>query len=124
MSNTVLIADDAEFMRVMLRDILSDMGLEVVGEAGDGRKALDLYRRCKPDLVALDLTMPKMDGLAALRKILAEDPLARVVAITALGQKEKVIAAIQAGARDFIVKPFEYERVQATIGRLLAKAVA
>ena len=119
MSNTVLIADDAEFMRVMLREILDDMGLKTVGEAGDGREALALFRHLKPDLVALDITMPGMDGITALKAILAEDPAALVVMITALGQKEKVLESIQAGARDFIVKPFDQERVQATIGRLL-----
>jgi two-component system chemotaxis response regulator CheY len=118
--NTVLIVDDAEFMRLMLRDILDEMGLKTVGEAGDGCEALDLYRRLQPDLVALDITMPGRDGIATLREILAVDPEARVVMITALGQKDKVLESIQAGARDFIVKPFDPERVQATVGRLVA----
>ncbi|MFH1841715.1 MAG: response regulator [bacterium] len=124
MSNTVLIVDDAEFMRVMLKDILYEMGLNVIGEAGDGREAVRQFRKLQPDLVAMDITMPRMDGIAALKKIKAEAPDALVVMITALGQKEKVLESIQAGAQDFIVKPFDQERVQTTIGRLLAKAVA
>ncbi len=122
MSHTVIIADDADFMRAMLKDILGDLDLEVVGEAGDGRQALELYRRHRPDLVALDITMPAMDGVTALRRILAEDPDARVIMITALGQKDKVLESIQAGACDFVVKPFDQERVQATVARVLAKA--
>ena len=124
MSNTVLIVDDAEFMRVMLKEVLSEMELEVVGEAGDGEQAIDLYRQLQPDLVAMDITMPKLDGIEALKRIMAEDPDATVVMITALGQKEKVLESIQAGARDFIVKPFDQERVQATISQILEKAVA
>ena len=124
MSPTVLIVDDAEFMRLMLREILDEMGLKTVGEAGDGCEALDLYRRLQPDLVALDITMPGRDGIATLREILAEDPQACVVMITALGQKDKVLESIQAGARDFIVKPFDPERVQATLGRLVAAAAS
>ena len=87
MSNTVLIVDDAEFMRVMLKDILFEMGLNVVGEAGNGREAVRLFRKLKPDLVALDITMPEMDGIEALQKIKAISPDALVVMITALGQK-------------------------------------
>jgi two-component system chemotaxis response regulator CheY len=124
MSNTVLIVDNAEFMRVMLKDILSESGLNVVGEAGDGQEAISLYRELRPDLVAMDINMPNMDGITALKMILDEDPSALVVMITALGQKEKVLESIQAGAKDFIVKPFDQERVEATISRLLAKSVA
>lgn len=124
MSNTVLIVDDAEFMRVMLKEILCDIGLNVVGEASDGRQAVELYHKLQPTLVAMDITMPVLDGIAALREIRAEHEDALVVMISALGQKEKVLESIQAGARDFIVKPFDQERVQATISRLLEKAVA
>ena len=121
MSNTVLIVDDAEFMRLMLKDILVDMGLTVVGEAADGQQALDLHRQTDPDLVALDANMPGMDGIETLRRLLEEKPDAVVVMISALGQKDKVLDAIQAGARDFIVKPFDQDRVQTTISRLLEK---
>lgn len=122
MSNTVLIVDDAEFMRVMLRDILEDMGLTVVGEGADGREAVAQYAKLRPDLVLLDITMPQADGLEALTQILAADPAAQVVMITALGQKQQVLSAIKAGARDFIIKPFDQERVTETIHRLLPAA--
>ena len=119
MSNTALIVDDAEFMRVMLREILEDMDLTVVGEAADGAEAVEKYGRLQPDLVLMDITMPTMDGNEALDRILAADPQALVVMITALGQKEQVLTAIKAGARDFIIKPFDQERVQDTLSRLL-----
>ena len=119
MSNTVLIVDDAEFMRVMLRDILEDMNLVVAGEAADGQEAVQQYAKLDPDLVLLDITMPNTDGLEALSQILALDPQAQVVMITALGQKQQVLSAIKAGARDFIIKPFDQERVTETINRLL-----
>ena len=120
MRHTVLIIDDAEFMRVMLRDIVEDMGCQVVGEAGDGDRATDLYRELRPDLVLLDITMPEVDGNEALKTILAEDPEAAVVMISALGQKTQVLEAIKAGALDFVVKPFDHERVRDTLSRLLA----
>ncbi len=120
MGNTVLIVDDAEFMRVMLRDIVEDMGLIVVGEAGDGEEAVQQFERLRPDLVLLDITMPTRDGTEALKEILAVDGDARVIMITALGQKEQVIAALKAGARDFIIKPFDQERVTETLEHLLA----
>ncbi len=119
MGSTVLIADDAEFMRVMLREIVCEMGLSVVGEAGDGEQAVKLYRESRPDLVAMDITMPRLDGVAALKAILAEDPNATVVMISALGQKQKVLEAIQCGARDFLVKPFDPDRVRETLGRFV-----
>ena len=119
MSHAVLIVDDAEFMRAMLREIVHDLGWTVVGEAGDGAEAVALQARLRPDLVLLDITMPTMDGNEALSAILANDPHARVVMITALGQKEQVLAAIKLGARDFVIKPFDPERVAATLTRLL-----
>ncbi len=119
MGNTILIVDDAEFMRVMLRDICTDMKLEVVGEAGDGAQAVTMYNEQSPDLVLMDITMPEMDGTEALRQILANDPNAQVVMITALGQKEQVLNAIKNGARDFIIKPFDQERVTETLSRIL-----
>lgn len=118
-SHAVLIVDDAEFMRAMLREIVQDLGWTVVAEAGDGAEAVELQARLRPDLTLLDLTMPTMDGNEALAAILARDPEARVVMITALGQKDQVLAAIKLGARDFILKPFDAERVGATLTRLL-----
>ncbi len=120
MSNTVLIADDAEFMRMMLRDILEDMDCEVVSEAGTGQDAFENYKEKKPDLVWLDISMPVMDGLEALERIIAFDPSARVVMITALGQKEQVLSCIKAGARDFIIKPFDQERVTDSLEHLMS----
>jgi two-component system chemotaxis response regulator CheY len=123
MGNTVLIVDDAAFMRVMLREILGELGLEVVAEGEDGEQAIELYRRLRPDLVLLDVKMPRLDGIAALDRIIAEDPQAQVIMVTALGQKEAVLASIKAGARDFVIKPFDQERVQETVQRVLATPV-
>ena len=119
LGHTILIADDAEFMRDMLRQIIEDMDWTVVGEAGDGREAITLYQKTKPDLVLLDITMPNLDGTQALKTILEEDPHARIVMITALGQKDQVLDAIKAGARDFIIKPFDHDRVAETLDRIL-----
>ena len=121
MGHSILIVDDAEFMRVMLRDIIEDMGMTVAGEAGNGREAIQLYDQIRPDLVLMDITMPVMDGTEALKNILQSDPEANVVMITALGQKEQVLAAIKTGARDFIIKPFDQERVQDTLQRVLPR---
>lgn len=120
LSNAVLIVDDAEFMRMMLRDIVEDMGLEVVAEAANGQEAFEEYQNKKPDLVLLDITMPEVDGLEALKKIIQVDQTANVVMITALGQKDQVLACIKAGARDFIIKPFDQERVIDTLDHLMA----
>jgi len=119
LDHTILIIDDAEFMRVMLRDIIEDMGCTVVGEAGDGGPAIELYRKTRPDLVLMDITMPTMDGTRALEAIRSEDPEAVVVMISALGQKDQVLEAIKLGAQDFIIKPFDHERVRDTLSRLL-----
>jgi len=124
LGHTVLIVDDADFMRVMLRDIVEDMGYSVCGEAGNGSEAIELYRQLQPDLVLLDITMPVMDGPEALAAIVADYPQANVVMITALGQKAQVLASIKAGARDFIIKPFDQERVQETLSRLVAATQA
>lgn len=119
LGHTILIADDAAFMRDMLRQIIEDMGWTVVAEAVDGREAITLYREKKPDLVLLDITMPEMDGTKSLKAILAEDPDAQVVMITALGQKDQVLDAIKSGARDFIIKPFDHDRVTETLEAIL-----
>lgn len=119
MSHAILIVDDAEFTRSLLREIVQDLGWTVVAEAGDGAEAVELHARLHPDLVLLDITMPTMDGNEALAAILQRDPAAKVVMITALGQKEQVLTAIKLGARDFVIKPFDAERVTATLTRLL-----
>ncbi len=116
----VLVVDDAAFMRKMLGDALSKGGHEVIGEAGNGVEAVDRFRDLKPDVTTLDITMPEKDGLAALREILSLDPAARVVMCSALGQESKVLEAIKAGAKDFVVKPFQADRVVDAIGKALA----
>ncbi|MEZ4388438.1 MAG: response regulator [Candidatus Krumholzibacteriia bacterium] len=121
MQQTVIIADDAQFMRVMLRDILDDLGYRVVAEAVDGRQAVARYLEHTPDLVMLDITMPDIDGVEACRQILAHEPSARIVMISALGQKDEVLAAVRAGAEDFVIKPFESERVEETLRKLTAR---
>ena len=120
LGHTILIADDAEFMRAMLRQIIEDMEWTVAGEAGDGKEAIAQYRKLRPDLALLDITMPNLDGTEALKAILAEDPQAQVVMITALGQKDQVLNAIKTGARDFIIKPFDHDRVADTLARILS----
>ncbi len=120
MSHTILIADDAEFMRAILGEIIEDMEWTVAGEASDGQEAIAQYSKLRPDLVLLDITMPNLDGTEALKAILAEDPQAQVVMITALGQKDQVLNAIKAGARDFIIKPFDHDRVGATLAGILS----
>lgn len=123
MSHAVLIVDDAEFTRSLLREIVQDLGWTVVAEAADGGEAVELHARLRPDLVLLDITMPTMDGNEALAAILQRDPAAKVVMITALGQKDQVLTAIKLGARDFVIKPFDAERVAATLTRLLGAPV-
>lgn len=117
---SVLIADDAAFMRMMIKNILTEAGYEIVGEAENGQVAVSRYRELKPDLTTMDITMPEMDGLTALKEIRGEDPAARVVMCSAMGQQSMVIESIQAGARDFIVKPFQPDRVLAAVQKALA----
>jgi two-component system chemotaxis response regulator CheY len=121
MVGTVIIADDAPFMRAMLRDIVIELGLEVVAEAADGAEAVAQYRQHRPTLILLDVTMPGTDGVEAARQITTTDAHAAVVMISALGQKDQVLAAVKAGALDFIIKPFEPERVEATLRQILAR---
>ena len=111
MGKQVLIVDDASFMRMMIKDILTKNGYEVAGEAENGNKALEKYKELKPDLVLMDITMPEVDGISALKNICKEDGNAKVVMCSAMGQQNMVIEAIQSGARDFIVKPFQSDRV-------------
>lgn len=116
----VLVVDDAAFMRKVLTDALTAAGHEVVGEAGDGNEAVERFRELKPDLATLDITMPEKDGLTALKEILSLDPGARVVMCSALGQESKVLEAIKSGAKDFVVKPFQAERVLQAVQSALA----
>ena len=114
----VLIVDDAMFMRMMLKDILSKNGYEVVGEAANGKEAIDKYIELRPDLVLLDITMPEMDGIEALKKIKMIEPKAKIIMCSAMGQQNMVIEAIQNGAIDFIVKPFQQNRVLESLEKL------
>jgi two-component system chemotaxis response regulator CheY len=111
MGKNVMIVDDAAFMRMMIKDILSKNGYTVVGEAENGKIAVDKYNEAKPDLVLMDITMPEMDGIQALKAIKGNDPNAQIIMCSAMGQQAMVIEAIQSGAKDFIVKPFQAERV-------------
>ena len=111
MAKNILICYDAAFMRMMIKDILTKNGYNVAGEAENGQKAVEKYQETKPDLVLMDITMPEMDGIQALKKIKQIDPNASVVMCSAMGQQAMVIESIQSGARDFIVKPFQPERV-------------
>ena len=111
MAVRVLVVDDAAFMRMMVKDILSTTGYEVVGEAENGMKAGEKYQELKPDLTTMDITMPEMDGITAVKEIKKIDANAKIVMCSAMGQQAMVIEAIQAGARDFIVKPFQADRV-------------
>lgn len=111
MAKNILICDDAAFMRMMIKDILTKNGYNVVGEAENGAIAVEQYNALKPDLVLMDITMPEMDGIQALKAIKAADPNSLVIMCSAMGQQAMVIEAIQGGAKDFIVKPFQQERV-------------
>ncbi|MCT1903761.1 response regulator [Oceanobacillus sojae] len=119
MSKKILIVDDAAFMRMMIKDILTKNDFEVVAEAQDGNEAVEKYKESQPDLVTMDITMPEKDGLAALKEILQVNPDAKVIMCSAMGQQAMVIDAIQAGAKDFIVKPFQAERVIEAIQKAL-----
>ena len=119
MAQKILIVDDAAFMRMMIKDILTKNGFEVVGEAQDGVQAVEKYKELTPDLVTMDITMPEKDGIAALKEIKAINPAAVVIMCSAMGQQGMVIDAIQAGAKDFIVKPFQADRVIEAIQKAL-----
>jgi two-component system chemotaxis response regulator CheY len=111
MATTVLVVDDAAFMRMMIKDILSKNGFEIVGEAENGAVAIEKWKELRPDLTTMDITMPEMDGISAVKEIKKIDTAAKVIMCSAMGQQAMVIEAIQAGARDFIVKPFQPDRV-------------
>ncbi|MBN6204947.1 response regulator [Ralstonia pickettii] len=120
MSKKILIVDDAAFMRMMIKDILAKNGYEIVGEAQDGAQALEKYKELEPDLITMDITMPEMDGITALKEIRKINPDAIVIMCSAMGQQAMVIDAIQAGAKDFIVKPFQADRVLEAIQKALS----
>ncbi|MEE8314276.1 MAG: response regulator [Myxococcota bacterium] len=122
MSRSVLISDDAAFMREMLRDILTEGGFDIAAEAIDGNEAIELFQEHSPDLVMLDIVMPRKSGLEALREIMAMSPSACVVMCSALGQETLVMDALEAGARDFIVKPFKPDKVLEVVGKALEKS--
>jgi two-component system chemotaxis response regulator CheY len=121
MALRVMVVDDALFMRNMLKDIFVRAGYEVVAETDNGEAAPQLYQDTKPDLVTMDIVMPKKSGIEALQEIIATDPLARVVMVSALGQDSLVLEAVEAGARDFIVKPFREDKVLETIRRIVGQ---
>lgn len=114
----VLIADDAAFIRMKLRKVLEELGLEVI-EAANGAEAVQQFRVHRPDLVLMDITMPEMDGLAALKAIVAQDASAQVVMVSALGQESVVMQALQEGAKDFVVKPFQSDQIKQVVQRWL-----
>ena len=119
MAKKVLICDDAAFMRMMIKDILSKNGYEIAGEAENGVKAVEKYNETKPDLVLMDITIPEMDGIQALKAIRELDGNACVIMCSAMGQQAMVIEAIQSGAKDFIVKPFQTERVLEAVKKVV-----
>ncbi|MTV47807.1 response regulator [Heliobacillus mobilis] len=119
MSNRILIVDDAAFMRMMIKDILTKNGFQVVGEAENGAIAVEKWKEFRPDLTTMDITMPEMDGINAVRAIRGVDPGARIIMCSAMGQQAMVIDAIQAGAKDFIVKPFQPDRVLEAVRKAL-----
>lgn len=117
----ILIVDDAKFMRMTLTNILQKGNHDVVGEADNGRNAIELYKELKPDLVTMDITMPEMTGLEAVKQIKSIDPNAKIIMCSAMGQQKLVVEAIESGAKDFIVKPFDESRVLEAISRVLQK---
>jgi two-component system chemotaxis response regulator CheY len=116
----ILVVDDAAFMRKMVSDALTRGGHDVVGEAGNGLEAIARYQELKPEVTTLDITMPEKDGISALREIIELDPSAKVIMCSALGQESKVLESIKLGAKDFVVKPFQAERVLEAVGKALA----
>ncbi len=122
MGKRILIVDDAAFMRMMIKNIVSKHGYEVVGEAENGAIAVELYKEFRPDLVTMDITMPEMDGVEGVKNIRQFDPEAKIIMCSAMGQQAMVMEAIQAGAKDFIVKPFQQDRILQAIERVLARS--
>ena len=119
MGQRILIVDDAAFMRMMVKDILTKNGYDVVGEAENGEIAIEKYKELNPDLVTMDITMPEMDGISAVKEIKKINPKAKIIMCSAMGQQAMVVDAIQAGAKDFIVKPFQPDRVIEAVSKAL-----
>ena len=119
MAKKILIVDDAAFMRMMIKDILTKNGYEVAAEAENGKIAIEKFKETSPDLTLLDITMPELDGIQALKGIKTLDPNANVIMCSAMGQQAMVIEAIQSGAKDFIVKPFQADRVLEAIKKVV-----
>ena len=122
MGKRILIVDDAAFMRMMIKNIITKNGYEVIGEAENGRVAVELYKQHKPDLVTMDITMPEMNGIEGVKAICGIDPDANIIMCSAMGQQAMVMEAIQAGAKDFVVKPFQQDRILQAIERVLTRA--
>ena len=119
MANRVLIVDDALIMRRRIKEIAERAGWEVAGEASNGEEAVEMYRQVSPDLVTLDIVMPKMDGVAALKQVMATDPKARVIMVSAIDQRAKLTECVETGAIDFIVKPFDVTRLKSIFDKYL-----
>ncbi|MBU4386137.1 MAG: response regulator [Actinobacteria bacterium] len=119
MAPTVLIVDDALFMRMMIKDILSKDGFEVIGEAENGVEAVKKYAELRPNVVTMDIVMPEMDGIEAVRNIMKIDPWATVLMCSAMGQQPLVVEALEAGAKDFIIKPFQPSKVVEAVRKAL-----
>ncbi len=122
MGKRILIVDDAAFMRMMIKNIVTKNGYEVVAEAENGQAAVELYKEHKPDLVTMDITMPEMNGIEGVKAIRSVDPDANIIMCSAMGQQAMVMEAIKAGAKDFIVKPFQQDRILQAIERVLTRA--
>ncbi|MGH7736520.1 MAG: response regulator [Candidatus Tyrphobacter sp.] len=120
MNRRVLIVDDAVVMRMMIKGILVKSGFDIVGEAQNGVEAVEKYLELHPDLVTMDVVMPEMDGITAVKQILSHDPSARIVMCTSMGQQALVVEAIQAGAKSFITKPFQPPKIVETLNKVLA----
>ena len=119
MAKNILVCDDAAFMRMMIKNTLTKGGYNVAGEAENGAKAVEKYKELSPDLVLMDITMPEMDGIQALKEIKKLDPNAMVIMCSAMGQQAMVVESIQAGAKDFIVKPFQEDRVLEAVKKVV-----
>ncbi len=120
MGNRILIVDDTAFMRMTLKNVLQKNGYEIVGEAENGQQAVEKYMQETPDLVTMDITMPVMDGIAAIKEIMKTNADAKIIVVSAMGQKSLVIEALSSGAKDFIVKPFQPERILDAVKKVLA----
>jgi len=118
LSKTVLVVDDTAFMRMTIKNILEKNSYEVVGEGADGLEAIELYKRLKPSLVTMDIAMPNLDGISAVKEIIAFDSDAVIIMVSAMGQKSLVIDALNAGAKDFVVKPFQPDRIAEALAKI------